>query len=130
MIALDTSALVAILTKEPEADAFAAVIRSADHVVIGLPTLFELHIVLAGRSGPKASAAAIETLMVPQIKQTAFDHRHGAAAVDAFVRFGKGRHPARLNFGDCMAYATAKVADCPLLYKGDDFGQTDIRSAL
>ncbi len=71
-----------------------------------------------------------KVLNAPRIEVVAFDQRIFENAREAFDRFGRGRHPAKLNFGDCMAYAVAKAHDVPLLYKGDDFARTDIRAAL
>ena len=130
MIAIDTSALVAILFGETEADRFADLVRSQRTVLIGVPTALEFHLVVQGRSYGRAASEARELLASPGLVVVPFDERHLARAMLAFDRYGKGRHPARLNFGDCMAYAVAAVADVPLLYKGDDFARTDIRAAL
>lgn len=131
MIALDTSALIAILLEEPDGDVFAEVLKRADGLLIGMPTLLELRMVLTGRVGRARADTVVNTILADEVQRIAFGEEHLRAAVDAFDRFGKGRrHPAQLNFGDCMAYAVAKVAGCPLLYKGDDFAATDIRSAL
>ena len=102
----------------------------ADGMVVGVPTLLELRMVLAGRVGLDRAEAMIDALLFDAIRRVDFDQRHLAAAIAAFDRYGKGRHPASLNFRDCMAYAVATVAGCPLLYKGDDFAATDIRSAV
>ena len=130
MIALDTSALIAILFEEAEAAVFAELIEACDRVLIGAPTVFEFRMVVLSRSGATIERKATETLLQSPVEVQAFTADHLAAAFVAFDRYGKGRHPARLNFGDCMAYAVAAAADVPLLYKGDDFAQTDIRSAL
>jgi ribonuclease VapC len=97
--------------------------------LIGAPTLFESAMVLTSRTGPQARSvleAAIRRMGV-MIVPFSGDHVHWATS--AFLRFGKGRHPAALNFGDCMSYAVAKVAGMPLLYSGNDFSQTDITPA-
>lgn len=131
MIALDTSTLVAIVAEEPDADIFKDAMGRADGLLIGVPTVLELRMVLAGRVGPERADAMIDAVLGDAIiRRVDFDQKHLAAAIRAFDRYGKGRHPASLNFGDCMAYAVARVAGCPLLYKGEDFVQTDIRSAL
>ena len=128
MIAIDTSALVAILYHEPEAGRFLDVARSR-RTLIGYPTLLELRMVTSGRSSSVPPQRALGLIELLDCEPVAFDAEHLRAAERAFDRFGKGRHPASLNFGDCMAYAVAAVAGCPLLFKGDDFARTDIRSA-
>ncbi len=128
MIALDSSALVAILLCEPDADALIEAIERADHLLIGAPTLLECRIVAAGKS-PRLPSDLRELIDGIRPETVDFTPRHLDVATEAFGRFGKGRHPAALNFGDCMAYAVARVAGCPLLCKGQDFARTDIRSA-
>ncbi|WP_419809012.1 type II toxin-antitoxin system VapC family toxin [Sphingomonas sp.] len=130
MIALDTSALVTILEQEPEADLYAETMAAADRLLIGMPTILELRLVMTARVGALTAEKAIAALLADTVEQIAFGRPHLIAATGALDRFGKGRHRAALNFGDCMAYAVAAVAGCPLLYKGDDFAQTDIMSAL
>lgn len=129
MIALDTSALVAMICREPEADRFFE-LATSQRALIGCPTLLELRLVIVGRSPTKAADEAVELLAILDCERVEFGETHLHAAEQAFDRFGKGRHPASLNFGDCMAYAVAAVAGCPLLYKGADFARTDIRPAL
>lgn len=103
--------------------------QAADVLAIGAPTLFETGIVVvrqsgdSGRTAVAAFRAALDLVVIP------FGESHWEAAARAFLRFGKGRHPAALNFGDCMTYATARVADRPLLFIGNDFAQTDIEAA-
>lgn len=126
---LDSSALVAIALDEPERPALVDKINAADSVGVGAPALVEAGIVLSSRLGQDATellAALLETadaLVIP------FGTHHWQTAVEAWWRFGKGRHAADLNFGDCLAYATASVAGEPLLAKGDDFPKTDLRLA-
>ena len=130
MIAIDTSALVAIALNEPEAARFSDVIaRHPTAILIGAPSLVKLHLVMNGRLGAAAARRVVKDSLPAEATVVAFDAEHAAAAQDAFDRYGKGRHPAALNFGDCMAYAIARVAGCPLLYKGEDFARTDIRAA-
>lgn len=127
MIAADTSALVAVIFGEPEAEHFLAALR-ADAVAISAVTLTEAAIVVEARQGRDASRD-LELLIdgvVDRIDQV--DAAHARAAASAWRRFGKGRHPAGLNLGDCFTYATASLANLPLLYKGDDFAQTDLRT--
>ncbi|KQT32069.1 hypothetical protein ASG29_09470 [Sphingomonas sp. Leaf412] len=129
MIAVDTSVLIAILLNEPEAGALTSAIGGADRVLIGAPTLLETTIVASGKS-PRLLYDLPELLADIDAEAIDFTPRHLDAATDAFLRFGKGRHPAALNYGDCMSYAVARIAGCPLLYKGADFARTDIPSAL
>lgn len=129
MIAVDSSALVAVSLLEPEAEKFLGPLEGSV-CLIGWPTLLEVHLVLTSYEKNQALAAIEYWRGGPQVRTIAFDKVLYDAAVDAFDRFGRGRHPARLNFGDCMAYAVAKVHDVPLLYKGTDFASTDIQPAL
>ncbi len=130
MIAVDTSAIVAIAMGEAEAELFDLEI-AAREAIVGAPTLLEARLVLSEKM-PGFARRFIETFISPaEITPVAFTTEMYRIAAEAFDRFGKGRgHPAKLNFGDCMAYAVAKVHDVPLLYKGDDFAKTDIRPAL
>ena len=123
---VDTSALISVVFKEPGHESVVRTLGTAELVGIGAPTLAEAGIVLAARLGP-AGRVALENL-VADIKASTvpFGADHYRAAVTAFERFGKARHPARLNFGDCMSYATAQLAGRPLLCVGDDFPQTDL----
>ncbi|UZK69076.1 type II toxin-antitoxin system VapC family toxin [Sphingomonas sp. S1-29] len=126
MIAIDTSAILAIVLREPEAETFGALIQAHRRVFIGAPTLFELRMVTLGKF-PEPVRAAVDALaLAAPIETIAFTAEHHLVALDAFDRYGKGRHPASLNMGDCLSYAIAKIADCPLLFKGNDFGLTDI----
>jgi ribonuclease VapC len=128
VIAVDSSALIALAIKEPEHLAFLQLLRSQD-CLIGAPTLLETHMVL--NRSITAQGYLSTLLSFPNIEVVAFDAEHLAAARTAFDRYGKGRHPqAALNFGDCMAYAVAKVRGAPLLFKGGDFLATDIEPAL
>lgn len=130
MIALDASAVVAIAMDEPEAEAFERAIASRE-AIIGAPSLFETRLVLDDRM-PSFAEAFLEGFVVsPEVRVVSFTFEMYRLAVDAFEKFGKGRgHPAKLNFGDCMAYAVARHYGVPLLFKGDDFAQTDIPSVL
>ena len=127
---LDSSALVAILFKEPEAERLAATIRDTDSTAIAAPTLLETAIVAEGRTLP-GMAAKLDALMVairPEI--VPFTAEHASLARDAWRRYGKGRHKAGLNLGDCFSYALAKERGQALLFKGDDFAATDIEPAI
>ena len=106
------------------------VLAVAAGVAIGAPTLLEATMVLVGQEGEASRSTLAQFLRDYEVSSIPFDDFHREVAVEAFVRYGKGRHPARLNYGDCMSYATAKVADAPLLFIGDDFAQTDLTPAL
>ncbi len=128
MIVAETSALAAILFDEPEAERFLATLFASRRTVIGAPTAFELRVVVTRRKGA-AFVHIVDTLLArSQIEIIAWDGDHLLLANEALRRYG-GR-PAKLNYGDCMAYAVARSLDAPLLYKGKDFAHTDIRSAL
>ncbi len=127
MIALDTSALVAIMLDEPEAETFKAVLRQESSIVIGWPTLFETRTVLTAKGFSNPGDIVTRLVSAPNITAIAFDQNHFQAAERALERYGKGRHPASLNMGDCFSYAVAAVAKAPLLFKGQDFGQTDLK---
>lgn len=125
---LDSSALVAILFAEPGYMDLVDRILTADHVRVGAPTLVETGMVFAGRGG--ARAESVEGL-VRELNVTIvpFGETEWPVAMDAFRRFGRGRHAAALNYGDCLAYATAQTARDTLLFVGEDFSKTDIRPA-
>jgi ribonuclease VapC len=127
MIAVDTSALMAILLGEPCADLIMQGFDEADALCISAGTLAEAMIVADRRSVGIEMQQLIEGLGIEVVSVT----RSGADAVAAAYRtWGKGAHPAGLNFGDCFAYALTKERDCPLLFVGDDFGKTDLEPAL
>jgi len=129
MIALDTSAIVAIALGEAEEEPFSRII-AASGALVGTPTLLETGLVLVARIGNHADTFLAGLINRPSIHPVAFSLPMYHEAVGAFDRFGRGRHRAKLNFGDCMAYAVAKSHDVPLLYKGVDFARTDIVPAL
>lgn len=125
MIVADTSALIALLKGEPEAEAFLRTMRAAGPVIVGAPTRFEFLLVAAGlRSGAEEDAQRLLAQLA--IETLDWSSTHSDLAIQAFLRFGKGRHPAGLNFGDCMAYAIARSVGAPLLFKGKDFAMTDV----
>jgi len=126
---LDTSALVSIQIEEPGFQTLFRKIEEAPHVRIGAPILFEAAMVLSGRTGTDARLSLIRALRKLGVEIVPFTEQHYEAAVSAFLRYGKGRHPAGLNFGDCMSYALAVVSEMPLLFTGDDFSKTDVLSA-
>lgn len=127
MIVVDTSALMTIVLDEDGAGTVAAALESAEGLVISAVTLAEALIVATGRNVGEEMARLIEGLGVEVIDVTPADARRVAAA---YRQWGKGIHPAALNFGDCFAYALAKERDLPLLYKGEDFSRTDLKAAL
>lgn len=127
---LDSSAIIAILFSEPGYLDLVDRILTADDVRIGAPTLVETRMVLTGRLRQKSSSGLIEGLLEELgVTIVPFGAREAQLAADAFRRFGRGRHAAGLNFGDCLAYATAVAARDTLLYVGDDFARTDIVAA-
>jgi len=127
---LDSSALVAILFGEPGHFDLVDAILDADRVGVGAPTLVEAGLVFIGRLGTK-HARVVEALVEELgVSVLPFGAAEWAIAVEAFRRYGRGRHPAALNFGDCLAYATAKALRDTLLYVGRDFARTDIKPAI
>jgi ribonuclease VapC len=126
---VDSSALLAVVLGEADAASFAERLSEPGRKLISAATLFEAAIAAERRGGLEARDRLdrVVTRIEPEI--VPFDATHLGWARDAYRRFGKGRHPAGLNLGDCMAYATARHAALPLLFKGDDFGRTDIERA-
>ncbi|HME26643.1 MAG TPA: type II toxin-antitoxin system VapC family toxin [Acetobacteraceae bacterium] len=131
MIAVDTSAIIAVVQLEPEAVQFTRCMEEADSGCLSAVSLQEALMVLAGRRGDTAVWALLDQMIRDlELEIVSHDAALARIASDAFLRFGKGRHPARLNCGDCASYALAKSRDIPLLFKGDDFAKTDIIPAL
>lgn len=130
MIVVDSSALVAILRREPEADRFLRALAAADRCLLTSVSLLETSLVLAGRGGDAASWAGLDALIARAGMQVvAQDVALAEAGRNAFLRYGKGRHPAALNLGDCASYALAKSRMLALLFKGEDFARTDLLAA-
>jgi ribonuclease VapC len=127
---LDTSALVAILFREPEAELFTRLIHSTANNRISAGTCLELALVLERQAGVEADRQREMFFRRAGITIEAFTEDQLLIARQAFHDFGKGRHPAGLNFGDCFAYALARYMGEPLLFKGDDFRKTDIVPAI
>lgn len=127
---LDTSALLAILLDEPERRDFVACIESEAVRRASAASVLEASMVLEARFGPAAEGDLDLFLHRAAVEIVPFDQDQLAMARSAFRRFGKGRHPAALNFGDCISYALARALDEPLLFKGSDFRQTDVTAAL
>ena len=122
---LDRSAVVAIMLREPGWEHLLARMRDAPRLGIGAPTLLEAGIVVSARVGDDARGRLARLLLESGIVVLPVTDAHFGVAMEAWLRYGKGRHTAALNFGDCLAYATAVVAGEPLLCVGDDFPQTD-----
>ena len=127
---IDSSALIAIMEGEPERRSFIEAITAADTRLVGAPTMLEASMVVLSRTGEGRLHDLREFCARGALETTPFGPEHVDLAVDAFRRFGKGRHPAGLNFGDCFSYALAKATGEPLLFKGDDFSHTDIKRAV
>ena len=126
---IDSSALIAILREEPEHQAFKAAIAAAEVRLVSAVTKLEASMVAIG-SGPPEGAQDIDDLLaLLSVTIVPFDEHQSDIAREAFARYGKGRHPAGLNFGDCAAYALAMAEAEPLLFKGTDFGATDVEVA-
>ena len=123
---LDSSALVAVLFAEPGHLDLVDRILEADHVRIGAPTLVETSLLLAGRRRAPADEEVEGLVKEMAITVVPFGEAEWRVAIDAFARFGRGRHAAALNFGDCLAYASASAAGDTLLFIGNDFAKTDI----
>lgn len=123
---LDSSAVVAILLRQPGHEEPLKRIAEAPGTAIGTPTLAETGIVLTARLGPSGRSLVARFVEEADILALPFGESHWQAAIGAYLRFGKGRHPAALNYGDCMTYATAELAREPLLCVGEDFAQTDL----
>jgi ribonuclease VapC len=129
VIALDTSALIAVVSNEPEATFFAALIAQND-CLVGAPTQFEAAMVANRDASGGGYRDLLKILAWKNVAIIDFSAAHAAIAHRAFRDFGRGRgHRAALNYGDCMAYAVASLASAPLLFKGDDFAHTDIPAA-
>lgn len=126
---VDSSALVAIAFAEPGCQELITKLAGAPSAGIGTPTLAETGVVLAARLGQDSRDLVIRLLDEFSIEEIPFGDRHWREAVDAYLRFGRGRHKARLNFGDCLTYAVARLANEPLLFVGEDFRETDLESA-
>ncbi len=126
---LDTSAILAILRHEEDSAAFAQKVRESDISRISAATFVELSMVLEATAGDTGLLACDTFIRDNEIRIEALTQEHALAARHAFSNYGKGRHPAGLNLGDCFSYALAKVSGEPLLFKGRDFSRTDIAPA-
>lgn len=126
---VDSSALVSILLEEAGYETLLEKLNRADPVLVSAPIALEASIVLSKRLARDARPMIAGLLSRMQAEIVDFTQQHYETALSAYLRFGKGRHPAALNFGDCMSYALASESGLPLLYTGDDFPRTDIQSA-
>jgi len=128
-VILDSSAIVSIALKEPDYEVLLNKLLMVEDAAIGAPTMVETAIVLSARLQMDARGLLARFIEEAGITLIPFSDAHYAMAVQAWLRFGKGRHPAALNFGDCLSYAAARLVDQPLLCKGNDFSQTDLKVA-
>jgi ribonuclease VapC len=129
VIVLDTSVVVAILMEEPGFRMFDRILRRVE-TVLPATCLVELTMVMSGRLPGMTATDTDDWLLASHTSIQPITPATAYAARDAFLRYGKGRHPAALNFGDCFSYAVAKELNAPLLFKGDDFRKTDVRVAV
>jgi ribonuclease VapC len=128
-VIVDTSALVAITFREPGHQELITKLANAPSSGIGTPTLTETGLVLAARLRRDPRDLIVRLLDEFSITEIPFGGGHWKESIDAYLRFGKGRHKAQLNFGDCLTYAVAQLAGEPLLFIGNDFTQTDLDPA-
>jgi len=126
---VDSSALISILLEEAGYEKVLDKVNDAELVFLAAPTALEAAIVLSARLGRDARPMLAGLVRRMNAEMVDFTQRHYEAAVAAYLRFGKGRHPAALNFGDCISYALASESGLPLLYTGGDFSRTDIQRA-
>jgi ribonuclease VapC len=128
-VTLDSSALIAIFFEEPGYLDLVDRILEANHARVAAPTIVETSLVLAGRQRSRSAGQVERLLKELGVEVVPFGEAEWPIAVDAFLRYGRGRHRAALNFGDCLAYAAAAAAGDTLLFVGDDFAQTDVTPA-
>jgi ribonuclease VapC len=129
-VILDTSAVVALLLEEEAAGPLETALTTAEHIAISAGSKLECSLVLQTRLGAAGIMLLEQMLQQLAVEVVPFDDSQLLFAQEAFRRFGRGRHPARLNFGDCFSYALARQRDEPLLFIGNDFRQTDVTAAL
>jgi ribonuclease VapC len=128
-VIVDSSAVIGILLKEPGYERLRDLLAASEQVSIGAPTVVESSLVLSNRLGHAGKSLLARFLQEAEVEVVGFTADHWTVAADAFIAYGKGQHRAGLNFGDCMTYATAKLAGEPLLCLGDDFPATDLQLA-
>jgi ribonuclease VapC len=129
LMVIDTSAVIACLLDEPERASFVECIEADPVRLMSMVGFVETSLVIFSRRGGEGLADLAACLDRAEIDRVAVDARQADEAVQAFCRFGRGRHPAALNIGDCFAYALARTTGEPLLFKGDDFTRTEIAAA-
>ena len=132
MIFVDASAIVALITREPDADLLSSKLEASSVRSTSPIAVYEAALAIARKGSmtpTEANKLVTDFLTAAQVTSANINGSMAATALLAFERFGKGRHPAKLNMGDCFAYASARTAGAKLLFKGDDFGQTDIEAA-
>lgn len=128
---VDTSAIVAVLRGEPDADQYAEALARASQPLISAGTYLEAAVVVDSNRDPVLSGRFDDLLATARVEVEPVTERHAQIARLAYRNFGKGSgHPAGLNFGDCFGYALSRATGRPLLYKGNDFSRTDVESAL
>lgn len=125
---VDSSALIAILLGEAEAEDLAHLIAADPRALVSAFSVLETAVVLLARKGPDGPPMLDALIQTARLQTVSFNADQTAIARVAYARFGKGRHPAGLNLGDCCSYALARVSGEPLLYKGTDFAKTDVSS--
>jgi ribonuclease VapC len=123
---LDTSAIIAVLLAEAGSERLIDRISTSAIVVVGAPTIMETAIVLSAKLQRDARPVLNGFLRRAEAEVILFSQEHYELAVEAFLRYGKGRHAAALNFGDCLTYAVARLSHLPLLCTGNDFAKTDL----
>jgi len=128
-VIVDSSALLAVVLREQGFESLEQTMGAAPHIGVGAPTLVETAIVLHARIGALSRTLLVRLLDDVGVTCIGFGDRLWPVALGAFARYGRGRHPAGLNFGDCLTYAVARIANEPLLCLGDDFAQTDLALA-
>ena len=124
---IDSSVLIAILLKEPEATYYAKLLANSGDIYISAVSIVESSMVIEYKRGEAGGIEYDELLKIIAPTIIAFDEQQAKLARAAWREYGKGRHPAKLNFGDCCSYAAAKYLNQPLLFKGNDFSKTDIQ---
>jgi ribonuclease VapC len=127
---IDTSAVMAILLAEPGADVFRRAINKAEVLLMSAASILEASLVIESRIGVQAGAALDRWLESAPIEIVVVTRHQISVAREGFRKFGKGRHPAGLNFGDCFSYALAKISGERLLFQGEDFSRTDVTPAV
>jgi ribonuclease VapC len=126
---VDSSAIVAIILREPGWEGLVEKVSAGSIGGVGAPTLAEAGVVLTAKLGQRATGLLSRFLQEAGLAVIPFTEDHWRVAVEAYARFGKGRHAANLNFGDCLTYSVARLSERPLLFVGGDFSKTDLLAA-